>query len=97
MSMSHKSNVTQISIAPKVKYKTVKVDELDVFYREEAVRTRPGVLLLHGFPTSSHMFRNLIPALAVEYHVVAPDYPGFGQSRCRLGTNSLTPSTTWRT
>jgi pimeloyl-ACP methyl ester carboxylesterase len=80
MFMSHKNNVTQIRIAPKVKYKTVKVGEFDVFYREAGREDAPAVLLLHGFPTSSHMFRNLIPALADEYRVVAPDYPGFGQS-----------------
>jgi len=64
----------------KVSYKTVKVGDLDVFYREAGPEDAPAVLLLHGFPTSSHMFRTLIPALADEYHVVAPDYPGFGQS-----------------
>ena len=64
----------------KVSYRTVKVGDLDVFYREAGHKDAPIVLLLHGFPTSSHMFRNLIPALADKYHVVAPDYPGFGQS-----------------
>ena len=64
----------------KVSYKTVKVGDLDVFYREAGRKDAPTVLLLHGFPTSSHMFRTLIPALADSYHVVAPDYPGFGQS-----------------
>jgi len=66
--------------APKVAYRTVKIDGLDIFYREAGPKAAPTVLLLHGFPASSHMFRNLIPALADEYHVVAPDYPGFGQS-----------------
>jgi pimeloyl-ACP methyl ester carboxylesterase len=61
-------------------YHTVKVDGLEIFYREAGDRNAPAVLLLHGFPTSSHMFRNLIPALADKYHVVAPDYPGFGNS-----------------
>jgi pimeloyl-ACP methyl ester carboxylesterase len=64
----------------KVSYKTVKVDDLVVFYREGGQKNAPTVLLLHGFPTSSHMFRNLIPALADKYYVIAPDYPGFGQS-----------------
>lgn len=59
---------------------TVKVDGIDIFYREAGPADAPTVLLLHGFPTSSHMFRNLIPALADRYHVIAPDYPGFGQS-----------------
>jgi pimeloyl-ACP methyl ester carboxylesterase len=65
---------------PTVAYRTIKIDGLDIFYREAGPKTAPGVLLLHGFPTSSHMFRNLIPALADRFHVVAPDYPGFGQS-----------------
>ena len=51
-----------------------------VFYREAGLATAPTILLLHGFPTSSHMFRNLIPILAEESHVVAPDLPGFGFS-----------------
>jgi len=63
-----------------VQHRTVQIDGLDIFYREAGSRQNPTVLLLHGFPTSSHMFRELIPALADEYHVIAPDYPGFGQS-----------------
>ena len=63
-----------------VRYRTIKVDGLDIFYREAGSPSAPTVLLLHGFPSSSHMFRNLIPALANQYHVVAPDYPGFGYS-----------------
>src|SRR4028119_1124657 len=62
------------------KYKTAKVGDLDIFYREAGPKDAPTVLLLHGFPTSSQMFRNLIPALADRYHVVAPDYPGYGHS-----------------
>lgn len=64
----------------QVRYKTVKIDGLDIFYRETGAADRPVLLLLHGFPSSSHMFRNLIPQLASEYRVIAPDYPGFGQS-----------------
>ncbi|ODA28249.1 alpha/beta fold hydrolase [Planctopirus hydrillae] len=63
-----------------VLHKTVKVGDLDIFYREAGAKDAPTILLLHGFPTSSQMFRNLIPALADKYHVVAPDYPGFGHS-----------------
>lgn len=63
-----------------VKYRTAIVDGVKVFYREAGPADAPVVLLLHGFPTSSHMFRNLMPALADKYHVIAPDYPGFGQS-----------------
>lgn len=62
------------------KYQHVTVDGQKVFYREAGSKTAPALLLLHGFPTSSHMFRNLIPALADRYHVVAPDLPGFGFS-----------------
>ena len=64
----------------KVRHKTVKVGDLDIFYREAGPKDAPAILLLHGFPTSSQMFRNLIPALADKYHVVAPDYPGYGHS-----------------
>lgn len=64
----------------KVTHKTVKVGDLDIFYREAGPNDAPAVLLLHGFPTSSQMFRNLIPLLANEYHMVAPDYPGYGHS-----------------
>jgi pimeloyl-ACP methyl ester carboxylesterase len=65
---------------PKVSHRTVKVGELDVFYREAGPKDAPAVLLLHGFPTSSQMFRHLIPALADKYRVIAPDYPGYGHS-----------------
>lgn len=70
----------------QVRYHTMTIDGLDVFYREAGSRNNPTILLLHGFPTSSHMFRNLIPALADKYHVVAPDYPGFGNSPMPLVT-----------
>ncbi len=61
-------------------YKTVEVGESLIFYREAGPKDAPTILLLHGFPSSSHMFRDLIPELAEKYHIVAPDYPGFGQS-----------------
>lgn len=63
-----------------VRHRSVKVGDLDIFYREAGRTEAPAVLLLHGFPTSSHMFRHLIPALADRYRVIAPDYPGFGYS-----------------
>jgi pimeloyl-ACP methyl ester carboxylesterase len=63
-----------------IKYNNIEVNGIDIFYREAGNANSPTVLLLHGFPTSSHMFRNLIPQLAGEYHVVAPDLPGFGFS-----------------
>lgn len=66
--------------APRVTYHTIKVVGVEIFYREAGPATAPTIVLLHGFPTSSHMFRDLIPALATRYHVVAPDYPGFGYS-----------------
>jgi pimeloyl-ACP methyl ester carboxylesterase len=61
-------------------YHFAEFDGKKIFYREAGARSAPTILLLHGFPTSSHMFRNLIPALAKHYHVVAPDLPGFGFS-----------------
>ena len=64
----------------EVSYRTVTTENVDIFYREAGNPERPTLLLLHGFPTSSHMFRELIPALADKYHVVAPDYPGYGFS-----------------
>ena len=63
-----------------IKYQHATVDGHKIFYREAGSKTAPAILLLHGFPTSSHMFRNLIPELADRYHVVAPDLPGFGFS-----------------
>lgn len=63
-----------------IRFKTVDVDGTEIFYREAGDAARPTLLLLHGFPTSSHMFRDLIPELADRYHIVAPDLPGFGQS-----------------
>ncbi len=67
-----------------IKYKKVKINGLDIFYREAGSRENPTILLLHGFPTSSHMFRNLMTKLESRYHLIAPDYPGFGQSSMPL-------------
>ena len=77
---THSKYKEKIGPAVKVVYRTVKVDGLDIFYREAGAKDVPALLLLHGFPTSSHMFRNLIQALADEFYLVAPDYPGFGNS-----------------
>src|SRR4029077_17156728 len=63
-----------------VLYKTELVNGFKIFYREAGDPQKPNVLLLHGFPTSSHMFRNLIPLLAGDYHILAPDLPGYGLS-----------------
>ena len=64
----------------EIGYKTADVDDLTVFYREAGAADAPTLLLLHGFPSSSHMFRDLIPLLADDFHLVAPDLPGFGKS-----------------
>jgi len=77
------------TITPTVFYRTLNLEGLEIFYREAGPRDAPTVLLLHGFPSSSHMFRNLIPMLADKYHVVAPDFPGYatrstGMMRTRL-------------
>ena len=80
--------VQRVSAAPKIVnsknyptlYKTINVDGLGIFYREAGPANAPTILLLHGFPTSSHMFRNLISDLSDSYHLIAPDYPGFGNS-----------------
>ncbi|WP_241127553.1 alpha/beta fold hydrolase [Novosphingobium terrae] len=61
-------------------YRSVDVDGFDIFYREAGDPAKPTILLLHGFPSSSHMFRELIPLLADHFHLVAPDLPGFGRS-----------------
>ena len=63
-----------------VNYRTADVDGLQIFYREAGAAAAPHLLLLHGFPSASHMFRDLIPLLADRFHIIAPDLPGFGQS-----------------
>ncbi len=63
-----------------VAYRTANVDGFKIFYREAGVPDAPKLLLLHGFPSASHMFRDLIPLLADRFHIIAPDLPGFGNS-----------------
>jgi pimeloyl-ACP methyl ester carboxylesterase len=63
-----------------IKYRTTDVEGFKIFYREAGAASAPKLLLLHGFPTSSHMFRDLIPLLDDRFHIVAPDLPGFGRS-----------------
>src|SRR4051795_9444276 len=65
---------------PVTHHRIATIDGVGIFFREAGPKNAPTVLLLHGFPTSSHMFRNLIPALADRYRVIAPDYPGYGES-----------------
>src|SRR5207248_1745110 len=65
---------------PPITYRTAEVDGLEIFYREAGRADAPTLLLLHGFPSAGHMFRDLIPLLAERLHLVAPDLPGFGQS-----------------
>lgn len=74
------SKPSHLQCSPITLFKTVYVDGVKIFYREAGSPDRPTVVLLHGFPTSSHMFRNLIPILAQYYHVIAPDFPGYGYS-----------------
>src|SRR5271156_6671825 len=74
--------MTSIGTVPakqsSVHYKTARIDDLDIFYRDAGPQDAPVILLLHGFPTSSNMFRNLIPRLAGAFRVIAPAYPGNG-------------------
>ena len=66
--------------AAQTLHKTITVQDQQIFYREAGVEHEKTIVLLHGFPTSSHMYRDLIPKLSEKYHVIAPDYPGFGNS-----------------
>ena len=79
-----------------VHYRTAAVGGVNAFYREAGPDSGPAVLLLHGFPSSSRMFRDLIPRLSDAYRVIAPDYTAFGHSAVP-GPRSATPSTTWPT
>ncbi|WP_335869448.1 alpha/beta fold hydrolase [Bacillus sp. 2205SS5-2] len=63
-----------------IRYQKKQIAGLSIFYREAGCRNNPTIVLLHGFPSSSHMFRNLIPLLSKQFHVIAPDYPGYGNS-----------------
>ncbi|QPF75996.1 alpha/beta hydrolase [Roseateles sp. DAIF2] len=70
----------RVAAEPQIRYRSLSIDGVELFYREAGPAQGPVLLLLHGFPTSSHMFRELIPRLATKYRVIAPDYPGFGHS-----------------
>ena len=69
-----------VALIERPKFKTVKVDGLTIFYREAGNPTKPTILLLHGFPSTSHMYDALMSDLSGKYHLIAPDYPGFGNS-----------------
>lgn len=87
MTMEHKAyadkqpvNINAADTSQAVHYRTIKIDGVNIFYREAGPKDGPVILLMHGFPTSSIMFRNLIPVLSDKFHVIAPDLPGFGFS-----------------
>lgn len=79
-STQNPTSKTQTMETNQIHYRNIKANDLNIFYREAGPKDAPTILLLHGYPTSSHMFRNLIPALSTKYHVLAPDLPGFGFS-----------------
>jgi pimeloyl-ACP methyl ester carboxylesterase len=84
MATPSKSVPGEVSI-PRASFPTVETDGVGIFYREAGPADEPAVLLLHGFPSSSHMFRELIPRLATRYRVIAPDLPSFGFTRVPEG------------
>ncbi|MCR4748878.1 MAG: alpha/beta fold hydrolase [Lachnospiraceae bacterium] len=78
-------------------YNKITVNGIQIFYRECGRTDKPVMVLFHGFPSASHMFRDLMPLLEDKYHLVAPDYPGFGQSeKARQERRSPIPLTIWR-
>src|SRR5690606_1736443 len=81
MAQSQKHTIPRtLRSSETIYYRTVKANGHNIFYRESGSQDAPVILLLHGYPTSSHMFRSLIPILNRKYHVIAPDLPGFGYS-----------------
>src|SRR5256885_1041776 len=76
-------------------FKTADVAGLKLFYREAGDPSKPTIVLLHGFPSSSYQFHDLIPRLADRFHVIARDYPGMGYSEARTRPSCDRPSTTW--
>ena len=79
-SVSVSAQKKERAMEPQVFYRTLRVDGLSIFYREAGPKDAPTILLLHGLPSSSRMFQPLLTRLADNYHLVAPDYPGFGHS-----------------
>jgi hypothetical protein len=78
--LSHAATAIDSTDSSRAVFKTQEVDGLKIFYREAGPEDKPTIVLLHGFPSSSHMFRDLIPKLAGKYHIVAADMPGYGYS-----------------
>jgi pimeloyl-ACP methyl ester carboxylesterase len=74
------STYSPVVLSNSVVFKTIAVDAINVAYREAGDPTHPKLVLLHGWPASSHQYRDLIPKLSDRFHVIAPDYPGFGNS-----------------
>lgn len=80
-STHHAKTTTAAAVdAKRIRYRSINIDGITIFYREAGDPNKPSLLLLHGFSSSSHMFRDLIPLLADNFHLIAPDYPGFGYS-----------------
>jgi pimeloyl-ACP methyl ester carboxylesterase len=79
-SSNYQTSKTKTKMSNSVTFKTIPVDGLNIFYREAGDKSKPAILFLHGFPSSSQMYRDIINDLATKYYVIAPDYPGFGQS-----------------
>ncbi|WP_225976462.1 alpha/beta fold hydrolase [Mucilaginibacter ginsenosidivorax] len=80
LAVEHLKPINNTMETTQIYYRNIKANGLNIFYREAGPKDAPVILLLHGYPTSSHMFRNLIPILSEKYHVIAPDLPGFGYS-----------------
>ena len=78
--VKNENSINKEIISQPTFHKNVTVNGLNIFYREAGDRSNPTIVLLHGYPTSSHMFRNLMTDLSVRYHVLAPDYPGYGRT-----------------
>lgn len=73
-------NTKPMMVGGRVRYETERIDGMEIFYREAGTPGQPQLVLLHGFPTSSHMFRDLIRELGDDFHIIAPDFPGYGMS-----------------
>ena len=88
------SQTKDMAMSNQIFYRSAKVDGLTIFYREAGPKNAPPILLLHGLPSSSRMFDPLLARLADKYHLIAPDYPGFGHSDWPDPSSLITPSTT---